>query len=198
MSHICLLKLFRNGDSAEDLERYFTDQVLSYLTRRSSSTSVELGEIYKYWKTLFIFLESYVRSSEKYKYHNSNSSIYFTTTGGLYKIDIPLLCWDRIDSVDCFVNVVYHSKKPNWFTVPSLYKIYSYFQGHNIAVQNLKIFWFDLDDSNTTPIQETIPLTKNVAELVSRYSCAAPFPFENIFSKENPKYYKTTPLSTLL
>ena len=198
LTYFISLRLLRENEvSAIDLEKYFTDQVVAFLTRRSVD-SVQLKEIYSYWNRAFKFLEQLVVFTKKYKHINTKSSVYFNTHSNLFKIDLPLIGWNNNKEIDCYLFVTFLSQKPNWFTIPTLYKIYSYFASHNVCSKNLKLSWFDLSASDVNPVVENIPLTTNVATMVSRYSNIEPFPFENIFDTSNPKYYNLTPLSSIL
>ena len=198
LTYFISLKLLRESDnSAIDLEKYFTDQVVAFLTRRSVD-SVQLKEIYAYWNRAFKFLEQLVNFTKKYKKINTKSAVYFNTKTDLFKIDLPLIGWDNNKEIDCYLFVTYLDQKPNWFTIPTIYKIYSYYAGHDVCVKNLKLIWFDLSKEEVNPLVESIPLTPNVATMVSRYSSIEPYPYENIFNTENPKYYNLTPLSSIL
>lgn len=198
LTYFISLKMFRETENNTiDLEKYFTDQVFAFLTRRSVD-SVQLKEIYNYWNRTFKFLEQLVVFAKKYKNINTRSAIYFNTKTDLYKINIPLIGWNNNKEIDCYLFVTYKGKKPNWFTIPSLFKIYSYYAGHNIAVKNMKLIWFNLSDEVVNPYIENIPLTPNVAAMVERYSSIEPYPFENIFNTKNPKYYNLTPISTII
>ena len=57
---------------------------------------------------------------------------------------------------------------------------------------------FLIDSEIVRPTLENIPLTSNVATMISRYSSIEPFPYENIFNKNNTKYYNVTPLASIL
>lgn len=194
---LCLKVLRENEYSIYELEKYFTDQVIAFLTR-NHIPSVQLKKIYDYWNNTFKFLELIIYSSKKYKHINTSTSVYFNTKQDLYKFDIPMLAWNDSDNVDCYLFVTYSGNKPNWFTIPSLYKIYNYYANHNVALKNVKLFWFDVDSEIVRPTLENIPLTSNVATMISRYSSIEPFPYENIFNKNNTKYYNVTPLASIL
>lgn len=198
LTYIVSLKLLRENESSiYTLEKYFTDQVIAFLTR-NRVPSIQIKKIYDYWNNTYKFLELLISSSQKYKHINTNTSVYFNTKNDMYKFDIPMLGWNDTTHVDCYLFVTYSGNKPNWFTIPSLYRIYKYYANHNIALNNVKLYWFNLDSEIVRPLLENIPLTQNVATMISRYSSIEPFPFENIFNKNNTKYYNTTPLSTIL
>lgn len=198
LTYFVSLKLLRESEvSASELEKYFTDQVVAFLTRRSVD-SVQLKQIYSYWNRAFKFLEQLVIFTKKYKHFNTKSAVYFNTQSHLYKIDIPLIGWNNNSEMDCYLFVTYIDQKPNWFTIPVIYKVYAYYANHNVSIKNLKLIWFDLSSIEVSPFLENIPLTSNVATMVSRYSNLEPFPFENIFDSKNPKYYNLTPLSNIL
>lgn len=194
---LCLKVLRENEYSIYDLEKYFTDQVIAFLTR-NLVPSVELKRIYDYWNNSFKFLETIVNYSKKYKHVNTSTSVHFNTEQDMYKFDIPMLAWNSSNSVDCYLFVTFSGNKPNWFTIPSLYKIYKYYANHDVALNNIKLFWFDINSEIVRPFLENIPLTPNVAAMISRYSSIEPFPFENIFNKSNTKYYNITPLTSIL
>lgn len=199
LTYVLIIRILRTETfEIQTLEKYFTDQVLAYITHNNGN-SVELKELYSYWQNTFKVLSLVSQYIQPYKRVNANTPVYFSTsTSDVFKIDLPLIAWDDPSQIDCFLFLSYSSSQPSWYSIPSIYKIYKYFSQHNIVISNLKIFWFDLDSKSVIPTIENIPITKNVAEMVSRYSDVEPFPFENIFSKQNPKYYNKTPLNILL
>ena len=85
-----------------------------------------------------------------------------------------------------------------FYTVAPIYKIYRYFAEHNISVDMLYIYWLNMNDRLAKVEVDSIPLTENVAELVSRYSEVEPYPYRNIFNKSNSMYYTKTPLELIL
>lgn len=198
LTYILLIKILKTQVlDLGSLEVYFTNQVLSYLTHNKAS-EVELKKVYTYWKNTFEVLFLFTEFFKKYSNVHNNCSVYFTANPSNYKINLPLIAWNNTaKEIDCFLCLTYKTVKPNWFTVPSIYKIYSYFANHNITLKNLHIFWFNLNEA-VKPYHETITISKNVADMVSRYSDLNPFPYSNIFSKNSSYYYNITPLQMIL
>lgn len=199
LTYVLIIKILKTQTfEVSALEKYFTDQVIGYLTHNNGN-SVELKELYTYWQNTFKVLETIVKSIQPYKRVNANTTVFFSTsTLDIFRIDVPLIAWDTPSEIDCFLFLPYNIMKPNWYSIPSVYKLYRYFSQHNIIIKNLKIFWFDVSSKNVTPEIEQIPMTSNVAEMVARYSNLEPFPYENIFDINNPKYYNKTPLNIIL
>ena len=199
LTYVLIIKILKTQTfEVSALEKYFTDQVIGYLTHNNGN-SVELKELYTYWQNTFKVLETIVKSIQPYKRVNANTTVFFSTSSlDIFRIDIPLIAWDTPSEIDCFLFLPYNIMKPNWYSIPSVYKLYRYFSQHDIIIKNLKIFWFDVSSKNVTPEIEQIPMTSNVAEMVARYSNLEPFPYENIFDINNPKYYNKTPLNIIL
>lgn len=199
LTYVLIIKILKTQTfEVSALEKYFTDQVIGYITHNNGN-SVELKELYTYWHNTFKVLETIVKSIQPYKRVNANTTVFFSTsTLDIFRIDIPLIAWNTPSEIDCFLFLPYDTMKPNWYSIPSVYKLYWYFSQHDIIIKNLKIFWFDVSSKNVTPEIEQIPMTSNVAEMVSRYSNLEPFPYENIFDINNPKYYNKTPLNIIL
>ena len=199
LTYVLIIKILKTQTfEISALEKYFTDQVIGYLTHNNGN-SIELKELYTYWQNTFKVLETIVKSIQPYKRVNANTTVFFSTsTLDIFRIDVPLIAWDTPSEIDCFLFLPYNIMKPNWYSIPSVYKLYRYFSQHDIIIKNLKIFWFDVSSKNVTPEIEQIPMTSNVAEMVARYSNLEPFPYENIFDINNPKYYNKTPLNIIL
>lgn len=188
LTYVLIIKILKTQTvDIPALEKYFTDQVIGYLTHNNGN-SVELKELYTYWQNTFKVLETIVRFIQPYKRVNANTTVFFSTsTLDIFRIDVPLIAWDTPSEIDCFLFLPYDTRKPNWYSIPSVYKLYRYFSQHDIIIKNLKIFWFDISSKNVNPDFEQIPMTANVAEMVARYSNLEPFPYENIFDINNPK-----------
>lgn len=199
LTYVLIIKILKTQTfEISALEKYFTDQVIGYLTHNNGN-SIELKELYTYWQNTFKVLETIVKSIQPYKRVNANTTVFFSTsTLDIFRIDIPLIAWDTPSEIDCFLFLPYNIMKPNWYSIPSVYKLYRYFSQHDIIIKNLNIFWFDVSSKNVKPDFEQIPMTSNVAEMVARYSNLEPFPYENIFDINNPKYYNKTPLNIIL
>lgn len=199
LTYVLLIRIFKTQTfEVSDLEKYLTDQIIGYLTH-NNGTSVELKELYNYWQNTFNVLSTIVEQSKDYKRLSANTSAYFSTsTLDNFRIDIPLIAWNDPSEIDCFLFLPYNERRPNWYSIPCVYKLYRYFSQHNIIVKNLKIFWFDVSSKIVKPVYEQVPMTPNVAEMVARYSNIEPFPYENIFDSSNPKYYNKTPLNIIL
>ena len=199
LTYVLIIKILKTQTfEISALEKYFTDQVIGYLTHNNGN-SVELKELYNYWQNTFKVLETIVKSIQPYKRVNANTTVFFSTsTLDIFRIDVPLIAWDTPSEIDCFLFLPYNIMKPNWYSIPSVYKLYRYFSQHDIIIKNLNIFWFDVSSKNVKPDFEQIPMTSNVAEMVARYSNLEPFPYENIFDINNPKYYNKTPLNIIL
>lgn len=199
LTYVLIIKILKTQTfEISALEKYFTDQVIGYLTHNNGN-SIELKELYTYWQNTFKVLETIVKSIQPYKRVNANTTVFFSTsTLDIFRIDIPLIAWDNPSEIDCFLFLPYNIMKPNWYSIPSVYKLYRYFSQHDIIIKNLNIFWFDVSSKNVKPDFEQIPMTSNVAEMVARYSNLEPFPYENIFDINNPKYYNKTPLNIIL
>ena len=199
LTYVLIIKILKTQTfEVSALEKYFTDQVIGYLTHNNGN-SVELKELYTYWQNTFKVLETIVKSIQPYKRVNANTTVFFSTsTLDIFRIDVPLIAWDTPSEIDCFLFLPYNIMKPNWYSIPSVYKLYRYFSQHDIIIKNLNIFWFDVSSKNVKPDFEQIPMTSNVAEMVARYSNLEPFPYENIFDINNPKYYNKTPLNIIL
>ena len=199
LTYVLIIKILKTQTfEVSALEKYFTDQVIGYLTHNNGNT-VELKELYTYWQNTFKVLETIVKSIQPYKRVNANTTVFFSTsTLDIFRIDVPLIAWDTPSEIDCFLFLPYNIMKPNWYSIPSVYKLYRYFSQHDIIIKNLNIFWFDVSSKNVKPDFEQIPMTSNVAEMVARYSNLEPFPYENIFDINNPKYYNKTPLNIIL
>lgn len=199
LTYVLIIKILKTQTfEISALEKYFTDQVIGYLTHNNGN-SIELKELYTYWQNTFKVLETIVKSIQPYKRVNANTTVFFSTSSlDIFRIDIPLIAWDTPSEIDCFLFLPYNIMKPNWYSIPSVYKLYRYFSQHDIIIKNLNIFWFDVSSKNVKPDFEQIPMTSNVAEMVARYSNLEPFPYENIFDINNPKYYNKTPLNIIL
>lgn len=199
LTYVILIRILKTQTfEISDLEKYFTDQVVGYITHNNGS-SLELKELYNYWQNTFKVLSLIVNQLHSYKRLSTSTSAFFSTaTSDVFRIDLPLIAWDNPSEIDCFLFLPYFEQRPNWYTIPTVFKIYRYFSQHDILIKNLKIFWFDMSSKEIKPVLEQIPMTKNVAEMVSRYSNVEPFPYENIFDPNNPKYYNKTPLNIIL
>ena len=199
LTYVLLIKILKTQTiDISSLEKYFTDQVVGYLTTNNGDT-VELKELYNYWQNTYKVIASVVSAIQPYKRVNANSNVFFSTsTSDIFKVDLPLIAWNDPSKIDCILFLPYNQRKPSWYSIPTIYKIYRYFSLHDIVVNNLIIYWFDISSKDIKPVIEEIPITKNVAEMVSRYSNVEPFPYENIFDPNNPKYYNKTPLNIIL
>lgn len=203
LTYVIAVQIFtKNALTIDQYETYFTNQLVGFLAdTKDLSRLRNLSEITKYWKRTLSTLEYLVNRTTQYEKVVPYSSIYFNCNDtDNYRIEIPLLGFKNSGEpkVDCILILPYFQNKPSWYTIPGLYKIYSYFAEHNISVENTIILWFDVSDHLKDVVIETIPLTPNVAEMVSRYSCLQPYPFKNIFNKSNKEYYNKTPLEVLL
>ena len=182
------------------LEKYFTKQVTSYLIIYQQVNDAErIKLIYDYWQNTKNVIESFIEYSKKSKYFVFNSRICFTCNKDQFKIDIPLLVWDKNKTAQCYLFNTYVDKKPNWFTIPALYKIYAYYAEQNVTLSKVHLIRFNLANPIVKPTIESIPLTVNVAEMVRRYKNLSPYPYGNIFDPTNESvFYGFSPLNTLL
>ena len=202
LTYYLVQKIIKDNEyTLYDVEKYFTEQVVAYLSRYETiNVSDKITEVYKYWQNTRNFIDKFIDISKKYHNHVFNSNVFFTCNSDHFKINIPLIAWNKNDNkqVHCYLFNTYYDKKPNWFTIPSLYKIYFYYANHDISLTKVHLIRFNLSDVIVKPITETIPLTPNVAEMVSRYKNLSPYPYLNIFDNSKDLFYNPTPLTTLL
>ena len=203
LTYVIIIQMYHNRNfTISYYEAYFSEQLVGFLEAKKDFQNLQnFAFIRKYWEKTFLFLEYLVNSMSQYDRVVSNTSIYFNCNGkDNYKVNIPFLGIneDKPERVDCHLILNYTGSKPSWYTVASIYKIYRYFAEHNISVDMLYIYWLDMNDRLAKVEVDSIPLTENVAELVSRYSEVEPYPYRNIFNKSNSMYYNKTPLELIL
>lgn len=180
-----------------DMEKYFTNQLIGYLEVRRKLEPNTLKDLMKYYSKVDALVDRYIHILSKYSVINSAQNCYFTCYKDQFKIDVPIVAFTSSNTIDVFLILPYSKKKPNWFTIPSIYKMYKYYADLDIIISNLHITWLRIDSFFTPPTYETIKFSENVATAVGMYADLSPYPFENIFSKENKKYYAITPLSEI-
>lgn len=181
-----------------ELEKYFTDQVIAFLTDKKEHT-LELKELYNYWQNTLKVVETVTNQALRYKKVNTNSvATYVTSYNLIFDIPLPLVGWDTPEVIDCILLLPFSDKKPNWYNIPSLYKVYSHFARHDIVLGNLYIYWFDLNSKSVKPVLEKITLNQDIATLIARYTAIEPYPFENIFHFQNPKCSAKLPLKFVI
>lgn len=202
LTYVILVQMFSSNDySIDHYEAYFTNQLIGLLESKKDFEKLSnLSLIVNYWKKAFSIIDFCSNIASYYSKIVPNPSIYFNATSSNYKIDIPFIGLNskQTDVVECVLVLPYYKTKPCWYTVPSLYKIYSYYANHNLKVNRILIIWIDTSNFLKNYVLEEIPLTPNVAEMVSRYSAVEPFPFKNIFNKNSKSYYVKTPLNSVL
>ena len=202
LTYIIIVQLFSsNSQSINYYETYFTNQLIGFLESKKDFEKLRnLSFLVNYWKKAFSLIAFISNLSSKYSKTVPYSSIYFNATSSNYKVEIPLIGLNtkQPNSIECILILPYFKKKPSWYSIPTLYKIYKYFADQNIVLSRLYIFWIDTNNFKKDYIVEEIPLTPNVSQMVSRYSCVEPFPFKNIFDKNSSEYYTKTPLSSVL
>lgn len=180
-----------------DMEKYFTNQLIGHIQSKAVVDTAALENVLKYYKKVDKLVDVYIKIFGRYSELNSTQSCYFTCDKDQYRIDIPMVAYTSKSTVDIFLVLPYFGKKPNWFTIPSIYKMYRYYAELDTLVLNLHITWLNLFSYFTEPITETIKFTENVARMVGMYSDIVPYQFENIFSNTNKKRYGLVPLSTI-
>lgn len=202
LTYVIVVQFFSaNSQSIDYYEAYFTNQLIGLLESKKDFEKLQdLSLIVKYWKKAFSILAFASNLSSQYSKIISYPSIYFHATSSNYKIEIPYIGLNlkQNNVIECLLILPYADRKPSWYSVPSLYKIYRYYSEQNVSVAKINILWIDTSDFLKNYIVEEIPLTANVAEMVSRYAPLEPYPFRNIFTKNNPEYYIKTPLNSVL
>lgn len=201
LTYVMLITLLKTGSLDQNyLERYFTDQISNYIIRRSKNSLETIHKLYEYWKQALGILEHFINLFKSYEHCSSSLELYFQIQSKeIFKLTLPLVCWNKDPSlIDVFLILPFYDRKPAWYTIPSIYKIYAYFANHDIKVNKMTLCWFDMDNFFSKIIYDTIPLTENVATMVDLYSKLEPFPAMNIFDKNNSVYYNNTPLKQIL
>lgn len=199
LTYIIIIRMFT--DSSFDInfyETYFSNQLVGLLESKRDITNLKnLSLLVDYWKKAFSLISYIANLSSAYSSTVTYTPIYFNAHDN-YKIDIPFIGVKNNDTVDCFLILTYFNKKPSWYTVATIYKIYGYYSNLGIKISTLNIFWLNSSNFLSNYVVESIPLTDNVIELISRYVSVVPYPYKNIFNKDNFEYYNKIPLETIL
>lgn len=198
LTFVIITKLYSEDYTIKQYETYFTNQIVSFLqSKKDYKNMVNISYINSIWTNVLKVLTSIVNTTDKDNLI-SNTSCYFTCHKDQYKVTIPITNIDqKSESIIPTLVLSFYSKKPCWYTVPSLYKIYQYYSYQDILIKKLNIVWLDLSD-NSNFIYETIPTTENVAKFVSNYFNISPFPFPNVFNKQKSSFYTQSPISSFI
>lgn len=183
--------------SLKKAEKIFTEQLFSFVLKNNENITKELQQVVlKNWKISEKILQNFVRLSYTYKKVSTNSMVRINCIGLSFKIHIPLVGYVNEDEVDIIYYSHHREKRPAWYTIPSIFKIYNYFLERGLKIRKFYFYSFDLLNFSI-PNLICIPYTPNVSKLIERYRNIQPYPYPNIFKKDK-HYYNNKPLSILL
>jgi len=175
-----------------EIEKYFTDQLVAFYFKKKLATEERLSNVYQVWNKasdiIIKFLDIVRASGTK---TITNSFVYlrsYSTNKAIFGHSVPIVRILKKDTISIHLILTYNTKKPNWYSIPFLYKIIGYYLKLGLTVVHINLHWFDLD--STIPfVTDEVLIYDEVKDIIDRYKDISPLPYRNVFNPHGMSTY---------